>query len=298
MLKNTRLSGGSDRVFDIINTTIMVLVLIVVLYPLIYIVSASFSSAQAVISGRVWLIPIEPTILGYTGIFKNSSVLTGYYNSAWYTVIGTAVNVFITMIAAYPLARRDLRGQKLIMMYFMFTMMFSGGMIPTYLLLKDLRMIDTRWVMIIPGALAVWNMTITRTYIRTSIPVELYESAEIDGAGDILIFAKIVIPLSAPIIAVITLFYAVDHWNSYFDALIYLKRASLFPLQIILRNILILNTNDYSMLTDATEMAERYALAELLKYSLIVVASVPVLMIYPFVQKHFVKGIMIGSVKG
>ena len=180
----------------------------------------------------------------------------------------------------------------------MFTMMFSGGLIPTYLLLRNLHMIDTRLAMILPGALAVWNMTIARTYIRTSIPTELFESAEMDGAGDIRMFIQIVMPLSAPILAVITLFYAVEHWNSYFNALIYLKSASLFPLQIILRNILIINTTDYSMLTDAGEMAERYALAELLKYSLIVVASAPMLMIYPFVQKHFVKGIMIGSVKG
>ena len=297
-IKNTRLSGGSDRIFDIINNLIMFLVLVIVLYPLIFIVSASFSSAQAVISGKVWLLPVEPNILGYTGIFKNKSVLTGYANSAFYMVVGTAVNVVITMMAAYPLARRDLRGRKIIMMYFMFTMMFSGGLIPTYLLLRDMRMIDTRLAMILPGALAVWNMTIARTYIRTSIPLELFESAEMDGAGDIRMFLQIVLPLCTPILAVITLFYAVEHWNSYFNALIYLKSASLFPLQIILRNILIVNTTDYSMLTDSGDMAERYALAELLKYSLIVVASAPMLVIYPFVQKHFVKGIMIGAVKG
>jgi len=298
MFKSTRLSGGSDLIFDIINNFLMVLVLIIVIYPLIYILSASFSSAQAVISGRVWLLPVEPTILAYTGVFKNQAVLSGYFNSAWYMVFGTVVNVFVTMIAAYPLARRDLRGRKVIMMYFMFTMMFSGGLIPTYLLIKDLRMLDTRLAMIIPGALAVWNMTITRTYIKSSIPEELYESAEIDGAGDLLVFYKIIVPLCAPIVAVITLFYAVEHWNSYFNALIYLKRASLFPLQIILRNILILNTTDFSMVTDELEMAERYALAELLKYSLIIVASLPMFVIYPFVQKHFIKGIMIGSVKG
>ena len=297
-MTNNRLSGGSDRVFDMVNNFLMILVLIIVIYPLIYILSASFSSAQAVMSGKVWLLPVEPTVIAYTGIFQNKSVLTGYFNSAYYMIVGTIVNVFITMIAAYPLARRDLRGRKIIMMYFMFTMLFSGGMIPTYLLLRNLRMIDTRLAMILPGALAVWNMTITRTYIKTSIPEELYESAEIDGAGDLLVFYKMVVPLSTPIIAVITLFYAVEHWNSYFSALIYLRSASLFPLQIILRNILILNTTDFSMVTDAAEMAERYALAELLKYSLIIVASLPMFIIYPFVQKHFVKGIMIGSVKG
>jgi len=293
-----RLSGGVDRVFDIINNIIMVLVLLIVIYPLIFIVSASFSSAQAVISGKVWLWPVDPTIVGYTGIFKNSSVMIGYANSFFYMTVGTVINVFVTMMAAYPLARRDLRGRKFFTMFFMFTMMFSGGLIPTYLLLRNMHMIDTRWAMILPGALAVWNMTIARTYIQSSIPVELFESAEMDGAGDIRLFWKIVMPLCTPILAVITLFYAVEHWNSFFNALIYLKRASLFPLQIILRNILILNTTDYSMLTDAGEMAERYALAELLKYSLIVVASLPVLCIYPFVQKHFVKGIMLGSVKG
>ncbi|MCL2479269.1 MAG: carbohydrate ABC transporter permease [Treponema sp.] len=298
MIKSTRLSGGNDRVFDIINNILMWCVLIIVVYPLIYILSASFSSADAVTSGKVWLFPVKPSILAYTGIFQNKSVLTGYYNSAWYMVVGTAVNVFVTMIAAYPLARRDLRGRKIIMMYFMFTMMFSGGLIPTYLLVKNLHMIDTRLAMILPGALAVWNMTITRTYIKTSIPEELYESAEIDGAGDLFIFWKIVIPLSVPIIAVITLFYAVEHWNSYFNALIYLRRSSLYPLQIILRNILILNVSDFTMITSELELSERYALSELLKYSLIIAASLPMLLIYPFAQKYFIKGIMIGSIKG
>ncbi|MCL2831732.1 MAG: carbohydrate ABC transporter permease [Treponema sp.] len=298
IFKGTRLSGGSDLVFDIVNNILMVIVLLVVIYPLIYILSASLSSADAVAAGKVWLLPIKPTILAYTGIFQNKSVLTGYFNSAYYMVVGTIINVIFTMMAAYPLARRDLRGRKIIMMYFMFTMMFSGGLIPTYMLIKSLHMIDTRLAMILPGALAVWNMTITRTYIRTSIPEELYESAEIDGAGDLFVFWKIVIPLSVPIIAVITLFYAVEHWNSYFDALIYIKRSSLYPLQIILRNILILNISDFTMITSELELAQRYALAELLKYSLIIVASLPMLLIYPFAQKYFIKGIMIGSIKG
>jgi ABC-type glycerol-3-phosphate transport system permease component len=179
-----------------------------------------------------------------------------------------------------------------------FTMMFSGGLIPTYLLVKSLGLVNTRWALIIPTAIAVWNLIITKTFLQTSIPGELYDSAEIDGAGDIYTFIKIVLPLARPVVAVITLYYAVDHWNSYFNALIYLSKQNLFPLQIPLRNILILNTMDMSMLSDVEEMVRRQQLVELLKYSLIVVASLPVMLLYPFVQKHFVKGLLIGSVKG
>lgn len=292
-----RYSKG-DKIFSFINSLVLFLIVIIVGYPLVYIVSASFSSTQAVISGRVWLFPVEPTFLGYEAVFNNSSIMGGYANSFYYTILGTMINIIMTILAAYPLARKDFFGKNIFMGIFTFTMLFSGGLIPNYLLIKQLGLIDTRWAMVIPNAMGVWNVIIARTFFSTTIPEDLYEAGELDGCSDIGFIGKIVIPLSRPIIAVLALFYAVGHWNSYFQALIYLKDAKLFPLQIILRNILIQNEVSGEMMRDIDEMQRRQGIAELLKYSLIVVASVPVLMIYPFVQKYFVKGIMIGALKG
>jgi len=288
----------SDLIFDIINTTFLALILTIVAYPLIYILSASVSDPAKVTSGEVWLWPIGLNFRGYAGVLTNKPVLMGYANSFYYAIVGTLFNVFMTMIAAYPLSRREFYGRNVLMFLITFTMMFSGGLIPTYLLVKSLGMVNTRAALIIPGAIGVWNLIITRVFLQTSIPAELYDSAEIDGAGDMYTFVKIVLPLARPVVAVITLYYAVDHWNSYFNALIYLNKQNLFPLQIPLRNILILNNMDMTMLADVEEMVRRQQLVELLKYSLIVVASLPVMMLYPFVQKHFVKGLLIGSVKG
>jgi multiple sugar transport system permease protein/putative aldouronate transport system permease protein len=287
-----------DRLFSAINFVLLLVFLIVVLYPLIYILSASFSDPLAVVSGRVWLWPVEPTLRGYTTIFADREVVTGFLNSLFYTVAGTALNVALTLLAAYPLSRRDLFGRNAIMFLFLFTLLFSGGLIPTYLLVKDLGMLNTRWSMIIPTALAVWNVIITRTYFQVTIPDELLEAAQLDGANDYTFFFRVVLPLSTPIIAVNALFYAVAHWNAFFDALIYLTDKSLFPLQLVLREILVQNQVDLSMVGDIEDMIARQNLADLLKYSLIVVATVPLLCIYPFVQKHFVKGIMLGSLKG
>lgn len=295
--KKIQLSPG-DRVFITINYLFLSLFFIIVLYPLIYILSSSFSSTDAVISGRVWLLPVEPTLLGYKAVFKNPQVMTGYANSGFYTIFGTMINVVMTVLAAYPLSRKDFYGRGMIMMLFTFTMLFSGGLIPTYLLTKNLGMIDTRWALLIPNAMAVLYVIIARTYFQTTIPDELYEAAELDGSSDIRFIVSIVLPLSSPILAVMVLFYAVEHWNSYFDALIYLKTAGLYPLQIILRNILIQNEIQMNMMADIDAMMKFQGMADLLKYSLIVVASIPVLIIYPFVQKYFVKGIMIGSLKG
>ena len=287
-----------DRLFSAINYVLLFIFLVVVLYPLIYILSASFSDPLAVVSGRVWLWPVEPTLRGYTTIFADREVVTGFLNSMFYTVVGTALNVALTLLAAYPLSRRDLFGRNVIMFLFLFTLLFSGGLIPTYLLVKDLGMLNTRWSMIVPTALAVWNVIITRTYFQVTIPDELLEAAQLDGANDYTFFFRVVLPLSTPIIAVNALFYAVAHWNAFFDALIYLTDKSLFPLQLVLREILVQNQVDLSMVGDIEDMIARQNLADLLKYSLIVVATVPLLCIYPFVQKHFVKGIMLGSLKG
>ncbi|ULL19823.1 carbohydrate ABC transporter permease [Paenibacillus sp. H1-7] len=284
--------------FTIINYTILSLFLITIMYPLIYIVSASISSSEAVISGAVWLWPIDPTLDGYSAVFKHKLIWSGFMNSIFYTVAGTAINVVMTILAAYPLSRKDFYGKNVFMFLFVFTMMFSGGLIPTYLVVKDLGLLNTTWSMLLPGALGVWNMIITRTYFQTTIPDELLEASQLDGCTDFQFIWKIVLPLSGPIIAVITLFYAVGHWNSYFNALIYLKNQNLYPLQLVLRDILVQNDVDLNMLMDVAEQAKREGLRELLKYSLIVVATVPLLVVYPFVQKYFVKGVMIGSLKG
>lgn len=298
MVERNIKDSQSDKVFNVVNYTLLWCVLIVILYPLIYVVSASFSSTHAVISGKVWLWPVEPSLDGYRAVFKNQMVLTGFKNTLIYTVLGTALNLMLTVMAAYPLSRKDFRGRNFFMLLFVFTMMFSGGLIPTYLVVRQLGMIDTIWSMIIPVALTVWNVIIMRTYFQVTIPRELLEASQMDGCSDIRFLLQIVLPLSGPILAVISLFYAVGHWNQYFNALIYLKSADLYPLQLVLRDILVQNEVNIEMLGDAKTAAARQGLRELLKYSLIVVSTVPLLVVYPFVQKYFVKGVMIGSIKG
>lgn len=289
---------AGDRLFMAFNYLVLTLLFVVILYPLIYVVSASFSSGQAVTSGRVWFWPVEPTLAGYEAIFKNRGVLLGFYNSLFYTVVGTLINVVMTILAAYPLSRPELPGRRVIAFLFFFTLLFSGGLIPTYLVVRDLGMLSTRWAMLIPGALSVWNVLIARTFFENNIPRELREAAELDGCDDFNFLWRVVLPLSGSILAVLALFYGVGHWNSYFSALIYLYDQNLWPLQLVLRNILIQNQVDPGMVVDARDMAAKAQLRELLKYSLIVVATVPLLIVYPFVQRHFVKGVMIGSVKG
>jgi len=289
--------SGFDRVFMSINAAVLTVITIIILLPLIFVVSASFSSSEAVIAGKVTLWPVDFSLQGYTTIFEHKKVWDGFANSLFYTFFGTIFNVVMTIIAAYPLSRRDLVGRRLITMAFIFTMLFSGGLIPTYMVVRDLGLLNTRMAMILPTGIGVFNLLITMTFFRTTIPPELIEAARIDGANAFRTFGSVFLPLSRPIIAVLALFYAVNHWNSYFSALIYLKDQELFPLQLVLREILIQNSIDASMLVDIEDLTVREGLRDLLKYSLIVVASVPVLIIYPFVQKHFVKGMMIGSVK-
>lgn len=287
-----------DRIFLLGNTTFLVIVTIVVLLPLIYIVSASFSSAEAVIAGKVTLWPVDFSLLGYETIFEHKKVWNGFANSIFYTFFGTIFNVVMTIIAAYPLSRQDLVGRRFITFAFIFTMLFSGGLIPTYMVVRDLGLLNTRWAMILPTGIGPFNLLITIAFFRTTIPPELIEAARIDGASDFRIFRSVILPLARPIIAVLTLIYAVNtHWNTYFQALIYLKDQDLFPLQIVLREILIENSIDASMLIDIEDLVAREGLRDLLKFSLIVVASVPVMILYPFVQQHFIKGMTIGSVK-
>lgn len=284
-----------DRIFVGAIYVFLILVLIAVLYPLIYIVSASLSSPEAVTAGRVWLFPVDPTILGYTSVFKNPQILQGFSNSLFYTIAGTIISVAITIMLAYPLSRKTFYGRGFIMLLLVFSMIFDGGLIPKYLVVSGLGLIDTIWALLLPSALAVFQVIIARTFFQTTIPEELVEASEIDGSSDINFIIKIVLPLARPIIAVLVLMYAVMKWNMYFDALIYLKSENLFPLQIILRSILILNVDSGANIQEVMKMQ---GLKELMKYSLIVISSVPLLAIYPFVQKHFVKGMLIGSVKG
>ena len=297
MVKRTKLPLG-DRFFVIANYAFLTIWLLVIIYPLIYIVSASLSDPFAVKSGRVLLYPVEPTLRAYRAVFQYPDVGIGYFNSFFYAIVGTAINLFVTVIAAYPLSRKDFYGHKAITGIFVFTMLFSGGLIPFFLVVRNLGMYNTRMALLIPGALSVWNMILARTYFRVNIPDELYEATVIDGGSDIRFIRSVVLPLSGPILAVVGLFYAVGHWNSFFGALIFLKRKNLFPLQIFLRNILLLNQVDLDRVQDIEEMMMKQDLVDLLKYALIIVASVPILLIYPFAQRYFVKGVLLGSLKG
>lgn len=288
--------SAADRAFLIAIYIVLSLVALAVIYPLVFIISSSFSSPAAVTSGRVWLWPVDVSLSGYKALLHTTEILTGYGNSIFYTAAGTIISVVLTIMIAYPLSRRSFFGRNTLMMVITFTMIFSGGLIPTYMVVKQLHLIDTRWALLIPNAIWVWQVIIARSFFKSSIPEELLEASEMDGCSDMRFIWSIVLPLSKPIIAVLVLMYAVGQWNAYFDALIYLKSADLFPLQLILRSIIIQNNSAGAM--DAAKMVERQQLAELLKYSLIVVATLPVLVIYPFVQRHFVQGMLVGSVKG
>jgi putative aldouronate transport system permease protein len=289
---------SSDAVFNAGIDLLLIICLLIVALPLIYITSASFSSPSAVVSGKVWLLPVDFSLEGYKAVFKNSKILTGYGNTIFYTVVGTAVNVVFTVMAAYPISRKDMPGRNIFAFMFTFTMVFSGGLIPTYLLHMKLGTLNTRWMMILPTVIGVWNLMLARNYFQNSVSPELLEAAQIDGCNDIQYLIKVLLPLSKPILAVLVLFYAVEHWNAFFNAFIYLNDQKLMPLQVILREILVANQVDPSSILDPETMAAKEGLSDLLKYSTILVANVPIWCLYPFVQKYFVKGVMVGAVKG
>ena len=287
-----------DKIFIVSVYAVLSLILVIVLYPLIYVVSASFSDPQAVISGKVILWPVDVTLRGYQAVFKNPKIITGFANSLFYMFVGTAINLVMTMLCAYPLSRKEFTARNKIAALFVFTMYFSGGLVPNYMIVSKLGLINTRWAMLIPTAMSTYNMIIARTYMVNSIPDELYEAAQLDGCSPFKYLLKVIVPLSKPIIAVLALYYGIAKWNNYFDAMLYLNDSSKWPITMVLREILIQNQIDPTMLTDASALSALQGMTELLKYSVIVVASVPVLMIYPFVQKYFVKGVTIGAVKG
>ncbi len=288
-----------DKIFNIINMIFMIMLCFLVVYPLYFVVIASVSDPNAVYEGRVVWLPQDASFDGYKELFKDTSIWSGYLNTIIYTVAGTVISVFCTICGAYALSRKTLPFGKFFMFMITFTMFFSGGLIPTYLTIQSLGMLDTVWAIIIPTAIGPWFFIIARTFFQTSIPNDLYEAAHIDGCNEFKLFIDIVLPLSSTIIAVMVLFYGVNMWNSYFLPMIYLSDEERFPLQLVLRNLLIQNELSASMMTgDATSFVEQQRVADQIKYGAIIVSTLPILIIYPFVQKHFAKGVMVGSVKG
>lgn len=299
MVKKKRIKAcWQDNVFNAFTYVVVAILTLLVLYPIIYVVSASFSNSNAVAQGSVWLWPVDFTLDAYKAVLEYKDLWLGYRNTIFYTVVGTIINIIITMLCAYPMARKDLKGRNALSMYFTFTMLFSGGMIPNYLLVKTLGMTNTIWAMLIPGAMSVYNMIVARTFIQSNIPDELLEAAKIDGCDDFKFMYQVVLPLSKAIIAVLALWYAVGHWNSYFNAFLYITDNELYPLQIFLKEILVQSQISSEAISNAADAVEMQNMKLLLKYAVIVVSTVPLFAFYPLAQKHFVKGVMIGSVKG
>lgn len=288
-----------DRVFYVVNTVLLLLFLVAVTYPFLYIVSCSFSSGKALISGKVVLLPVEPTLEGYQAILEYRDIWTGFGNSFLYTISGTLIGLVLTVLAAYPLSRRSLAGRKPIMILFLFTMLFNGGLVPNYMLIMKLKLLNTIWAIILPTALSAYNVIVSRTFFMTSIPEELHESAELDGCGEFRYLLSIVLPLSKAILAVLVLWIAIGLWNSYFNPMIYLNDKAKYPLQLILREILLMANVDFTRAASNPELFYRnQQLSEILRYGTIIISALPLMILYPFIQKYFVKGVMIGSVKG
>lgn len=299
-MKKSVLSRKSrfDTGFDIVNTLLLVIALIIVLYPMYFVVIASISDATSIASGKVILFPKNISMVGYKRILQDNRIWSGYGNSIFYTAATTVIGVIATIMAGYSFSRKDLAGRRVLMTMYVFTMYFSGGLIPTYLVAKELGLMGSPWIVILLGSMSVYNIIIARSFFQNNIPDELFEAASIDGCGNGRFFVSVVVPLSKSIIAVLALYYAVGQWNSYFNALVYLSRQEMYPLQMILREILISSQTVQADITDLDAIQEMQRIAATVKYGVIVVASVPMLVIYPFVQKYFVKGVMIGSVKG
>ena len=293
-IRNTR----ADAAFLAANYAILTVVIAIVLYPLLYVISASLSDPIHIINGDVVLLPKGFTLSSYGAVMREAKLWLGYRNTLVYTVVGVTINVIMTVIGAYPLSRKDFVGRSVLTMLFSFTMFFSGGLIPTYLVVNGLHLTNTIWAMVIPGAVSMYNLIITRTFLSTSIPYELQESAFIDGCSNVGILFRIILPLAKPILAVLVVFYGVGHWNAYFNALIYLTREDMYPLQMILRNILLQNQTATMTGGGSAMMSDQVLRVEGIKFAVVLVASLPVLLLYPFAQRFFVKGVMIGALKG
>lgn len=289
----------ADRVFAAFNRVFLGALLLVVLYPLVYLASASLSDPVAVASGRMWLWPVDVTFGGYARTLRNPDLWRGLRNTAFYTVLGTLINLAVTLPAAYALSRRDLPGRNVITGFFVLTLFVDGGLVPRYLLVRQLGLLDTVWALVLPGAASAWLIVVARSFFQTGVPGELQEAAELEGCSAFRFFWKVVLPLSKPITAVLALFYAVGHWNGYFGALIYLTDRDLYPLQLVLREILVQGELSAAVMTgDATSVAEQVRLAGVVRYAVMIVSALPLLLVYPFVQRYFVKGVLVGSLKG
>ncbi|WP_409343303.1 carbohydrate ABC transporter permease [Paenibacillus sp. MBLB4367] len=287
-----------DKWFDGVNIALLAVVSLIVLYPLVFVLSASVSNPAHVLNGDMWLLPMDLTWKGYSKVLDNKELLNSYGNTIFYTAAGTAINLVMTIMAAYPLSKRDFAGRNAMMGLMVFTMFFGGGLVPSYMLVKQLGMLNTFWALIIPSAVSIWNIIIMRTFFQSSIPNEIQEAAAIDGCSDWKILWRVVLPLSMPIMAVMVLFYSVGHWNAYFNALIYLTDRSAYPLQLILREILIQGQMEEMVSIGDSSHAQTIMDEELVKYAVVVVANLPILVLYPLLQKYFVKGVMIGAIKG
>jgi putative aldouronate transport system permease protein len=290
---NGRMTWG-DRVFLVFDYALIACILVITLYPFVYVVSASISDPLILKRGEIWLWPRGIQFMAYQRVFRDSTIWTSYYNTIWYVTVGTAINVLLTTLTAFPLSRRSFSGRNTVMMFIAFTMFFSGGMVPTYLLVKSLGLMNSRLAVVLPVAISTWNTIIMRTFFE-GIPVELEEAAKIDGQNELGILMRIFIPLSKPVLAVMVLFYAVGHWNSWFNAMLYLNDTGKYPLQMILRKILI-QFDQNSMMTGV--LRDRDMVGQNIRYATIVISTVPILCVYPFLQKYFVKGAMIGAIKG
>ena len=291
-----------DVIYDTIIFIILTFLFLIVAYPLYFVIISSISDPIEVSAGKVVLAPVGFTWDGYKEVFKTKTVVRGFINSLIITVLGTSINLLVTIPTSYALSRPDFVLKKPITLFYILTMFVGGGMMPTYIIVRNTGLLNTWWALVLPGCLGVYNMIVARTFFKTNIPLELMEAAKLDGCGNTKFFIYVVLPLSGAITAILCLYYGVGHWNSYFSALIYIQKRELWPLQLELRNILVLNTNVQTkqVMTEAELLEKRRldALKEMMKYSLIIISSIPALVIYPFVQKHFVKGVMIGSVKG
>lgn len=288
----------SDKTFERVNTGLVMLITIIILYPLIFVLSASISNPTAIVQGRMWLWPVDVTIEGYQQVFANRLIWSGYKNTIIYTGLGTILHLFILLPGAYALSRKELMFKKLFLWFIIFTMLFNGGIVPTFLVVRDLGMYNTMWAIIIPGVIGAWAILVAKSFFEQNIPEQLVEAAKIDGSSDVYLFFRIVLPLSLPIIAVMALFHAVAVWNQYLNALIYLRDDTLYPLQLVLRNILIVSQMAAQSTTGITSsFGDQLRMAELVKYAVIIVSALPLLVVYPFLQRFFIQGVLIGSVK-
>lgn len=294
-MENSMKKSLGDKLFLFIVYGVLSLIFVLTLYPLIYVISASISNPAELIQGNLWFLPKGLNLNAYKKVLQNSDIVTGYMNSIKYTFVGTFINIVMTIMAAYPLSRSDFKGRNVLTLFFSFTLFFSGGLIPTFLIYKNvLGLYNNIWAIVLPSAINVWNLVIMRTYFQTSIPLEVQEAAFIDGCSNVGTLKRIILPLSKPIIAVMVMYYGVAHWNAYFNALIYIKDRELLPLQMVIRNILIVSIAG----GEGESLLDQLLLSEGIKYAVIVVSSLPMLMLYPFIQKYFVKGVTMGAVKG